>query len=62
MGDADTVKSNSKQLDAEGWTTIIDACDTRDALETLVRMLNDDAISPENNWFRIIAGATVIKL
>jgi len=62
MGSADVVKQNSKQVEAEGWETIVDAVDTRDCLESLVRMLNEDAVPQTNCWFRIIAGATVIKL
>ncbi len=62
VGSADVVKQNSKQIEAEGWTTIVDACFANDALEQLVRLLNAGEIVAENNWFRIIAGKTVIKL
>ena len=62
VGSADTVKANSKKIDAVGWHTIVEAFDVRDALEELVRKLNDDTICSENNWFRIVAGKVVIKL
>ena len=62
VGSADIVKANSKQVEAEGWETIVDACDTRGALEELVRKLNDGSICSENNWFRIVVGKMVIKI
>ena len=51
----DTCRDDSPIDDTEDkhWTTLVEGCDAKAVLETLVEMANDEEFSLENNWLRI---------